>query len=147
MSERPSQDLFHLRPSAWLNRFEYLLLLAVLALLWFAYDRFWALGGSLLILLLALRWRASGQLLLPHRMKGALQLRDKPPRLVCYACSFDDGLEAWPLQELKLHVSRYFLLIRHRGNALLLVADSFESPAEHARFRRHLLQMLEHHAC
>ena len=147
MSERSSQDLFHLRPSAWLNRLEYLLLLAVLALLWFAYDSFWALGGSLLILLLALRWRASGQLLLPHRMKGALQLRDKPPRLVCYACSFDDGLEAWPLRELKLHLSRHFLLIRHRSSALLLVADSFESPAEHARFRRHLLQMLEHHAC
>ncbi len=143
MSERPSQDLFHLRPSAWLNRLEYLFLLVVLALLWLAHDAFWALGGSLLILLLALRWRVSGRLLLPHRLKGALQLRDQPPRLVCYACCFDDGLEAWPLQELRLHVSRHFLLIRHRASALLLVADSFESPAEHARFRRQLLQMME----
>jgi len=85
LADQAAQALFQLRPSAWLNRLEYLFLLAVLALLWFAYDTSWALGGT--------------------------------------------------------------LLIRHRASALLLVADSFESPAEHARFRRHLLRMLENHAC
>lgn len=141
------ENRFELRPSTWLNRIEYALLLIVMVLLWMVYGTAFAILLTLLILLLALRWRAKGQLLLPHRINGSLELRDKPPRLICYACGFDEGRGEWPLAALRVHATRNTLLLRHNRQVLLLAADSFASPAEHARFRRHLFQMMENHAC
>jgi hypothetical protein len=137
---------FALRSSAWLTRIEYALLLIVIALLWMIHDRLFAALLTLLILLLGLRWRVQGQLLLPHRLNGQLELRDNPPRLICYACGLDEGPVEWPLARLRVHATRHGLLLRHGRWALLLVADSFDSPAEHARFRRRLFQLMENHA-
>ncbi len=138
--------LFTLRPSAWLNRLEYAWLALMLLAVVIGFDGWIALLMAVLILLLALRWRVSGRLLLPHRISAQVRLADHPPRLICYACRFEDGAAEWPLEQLRLHRGRHFLVIRHRGSALLLVADSFASAAEHARFRRRLFELMETHA-
>ena len=146
MATASEDRLFELRPSAWLNRFEYAFigLMTLLALL--AYGPGFGAGLALLILLLALRWRLSGQLLLPHRQRIRVGLVDQPPRLICYACRFDDDSDAWPLQRVRLLPARHFLVLLHGRRALLIVADRFESAAEHARFRRRLFQLMENHA-
>ncbi len=146
MAAGSSERLFELRPSAWLNRLEYAFLALMMLVALLAFEAPVGIGLALLILLLALRWRVAGQLLLPHRLRGRLQLADQPPRLICYACRFGDGQESWPLEQCRLHRARHFLVIRHRARALLLVADSFVSAAEHARFRRRLFRLMENHA-
>jgi len=137
---------FRLRPSASLTRIEYAALGLMATVPALAWPSGFGPAMALLILLLALRWRLQGQLLLPHRFRGQLKLADQPPRLICYACLFGDGEGAWPLASCRMYRSRYFLLIRRRHEALLLVADRFDSAAEHARFRRRLFELMENHA-
>ncbi len=137
---------FRLRPSASLNRIEYAALGLMVAVPVLAWPSGFGPAMALLILLLGLRWRAQGQLLLPHRFRGQVQLADQPPRLICYACLFGDGEGAWPLEACRVYRSRHVLVIRHRHAAQLLVADRFDSAAEHARFRRRLFELMENHA-
>ena len=135
---------YNLSYSRSLLRLEILSFAVILVCLLWLISGYWLAPVILLYLLLTIQFFNRRSVLRQFANPRAIELRVKPEPSICY---YQQGESCFSYQQVSIKCSRWFILVKLRNASQqfdhILLADSFDNPAQYSQFRRQLLEIFD----